>query len=74
MNKMFRFVRTSRAKVAAVGASLMLPVLAMAQEADPAITAINNAKTNGLAVAAALVGLVIAVWAALYVKGFFGRK
>lgn len=44
-----------------------------ASQAATDLAAITSAQTDGLAVAAALTGMAIAVWAALFIKRkFFG--
>lgn len=63
-------VRGATARKTAALALVGLPSFAFAETAAEAIA---GAQTTALAVAAALVGLVIAVWAALYVKRFFGK-
>ena len=64
---MFQTIRNA----ALIGGTALLtsPVFAAAD-----VSAITEAKTDALAVAAALVGLSIAVWGALYIRRMFGGK
>lgn len=60
-------------RLVAVAPLALGSVVAFAQD-SAAVTAVNQAKTDGLAVAGALTAMVIAIWAALYIKSkFFGR-
>jgi hypothetical protein len=61
--------------VATLVALGLAPSLALAQGSPgaTAVTAVTAAQADGLLVAAALTGMAIAVWAALYIKRkFFG--
>ncbi len=60
-------------RLAAVSAGV-LSLAARADAGADAVTAITAAQTSALLVCGGLVALVIAVWGALYIKGFFGKK
>lgn len=66
MNKFARFVPTTRASFAKVGAGLgALALLPAARAELPATvnTALESAKTDGLAMAAAVLAVIVAIYA-----------
>lgn len=65
MNKQFK-------RFGVLAAGLGLSGLALA-DSTAAVTAVTSAQTDGLAVAAAMTGMAVAIWGALYIKRkFFG--
>lgn len=65
------------AKVAVASAGLLASLGALAQAVDTtgvATAAVTGAQTSGVAVAMAILGMVVAIWAIFKIIAFFGRK